>query len=233
MKNWTDLNIGKLVIYKNNQFIAFNKPPGLPVQEDKTGDAALVKLAESYAKRKLHLIHRIDRPTSGVVLFSRTMGALQFLNAQFQERSVRKTYLAVVKQAPPHEASALEHYLKKDGRQNRSIVKDKPFPGAKAARLNYRLLGQSESYHLLEIDLPTGRHHQVRAQLAAIGCPIKGDVKYGFRRGNPDRSVHLHAWKLQFEHPVAHTTESITAELPDDPVWNAFRNTIDRNGDTA
>lgn len=218
----TTIRIGDLVLYKNNQLIAFNKPATLPVQEDKTGDKALINLAEIYSKSKLHLVHRIDRPASGVVLFAKTSSALADLNQQFRERTVEKTYLAVVKDLPNPPEGELLHYLKKNGRQNRSVAKREPFSGAKESRLTYRHLKSIDRYHLLEIKLLSGRHHQIRAQLGAIGSPIKGDDKYGFKRANRDRSIQLHAWKLRFQHPVSKAWEEIVAPVPDDPVWDAF-----------
>lgn len=214
--------IGDLVLYKNNQLIAFNKPVTLPVQNDKSGDKSLFNLAEIFCKSKLHLIHRLDRPASGVVLFAKTKGALVSLNEQFKNRVVEKTYLAVVKTLPEHPEDKLVHYLKKNGLQNRSIVYDAPMTGAKRSMLTYHHIASIDHYHLLEVSLHSGRHHQIRAQLAAIGSPIKGDDKYGFKRANRDRSIHLHAWKLKFQHPVSHEWEEIVAPLPDDPVWNAF-----------
>lgn len=216
------LKIGDLVLYKNNQLIAFNKPATIPVQEDKTGDKALINLAEIFCKSKLHLVHRIDRPATGVVLFAKTDGAVVSLNEQFRERKVEKTYLAVVKDLPEAEAGELVHFLKKNGQQNRSFAHQELVKGSKKSILTYRHIKSIERYHLLEIKLHSGRHHQIRAQLGAIGSPIKGDDKYGFKRSNKDRSIHLHAWKLRFQHPVSTEWEEIVAPLPDDPVWNAF-----------
>ena len=215
--------IGSLVLYKNNQLIAFNKPAGIPVQEDKTGDKALINLREIYAQSKLHLIHRLDRPATGIALFAKTPGALASLNEQFRNREVEKVYLAVVGEKPEPEEGHLRHYLLKNGRLNRTATVEEEKPGARMAELSYRYLRSIERYHLLEVRLLSGRHHQIRAQLAAIGLPIKGDVKYGFRRSNPDRSIHLHAWKLRFRHPVSNEWEEIVAPVPaDDPVWKAF-----------
>jgi len=215
-------NMGELVLYKNNQLIAFNKPPAIAVQPDKTGDASFLKKAQNFCQSRLHLIHRIDRPTSGVVLFAKTENALADLNEQFKDRSVKKTYLAVVQNLPSPEEGELTHYIRKKNQMNRSHAFDKEVEGSKKGSLHYRKLASIDRYHLLEIDLKSGRHHQIRAQLAAIGCPIKGDVKYGFRRGNRDRSIHLHAWKLQFVHPVSKEEVSLCAPLPDDSVWQAF-----------
>ena len=222
MEESFSFRIGDLVLYKNNQLIAFNKPAGLPVQEDKTGDKSLVALAEIYCKGEVNLVHRIDRPVSGVVLFARTHAALADLNEQFKQRKVHKTYLAVVGQAPPEPEATLVHYLQKNARQNRGIALVNETPGSEMAELHYKQIAASDRYFLLEIDLHTGRHHQIRAQLAAIGCPIKGDNKYGFKRANPDRSIHLHAWKLSFEHPVTRERETIVAPVPEDKLWTSF-----------
>lgn len=213
---------GDLVLYKNNQLIAFNKPAGMPVQADLTEDKALLNLAEIYTKSKLWLIHRLDRPVSGLVLFAKTKTAQQTLSADFQSRKIKKTYLAVVKNAPEADSGTLIHYLKHDAKNNRSIVVSENTPDSQEAILHYQKRSSSDNYHLLQIDLETGRHHQIRAQLAAIGCPVKGDVKYGARRNNPDRSIHLHAWKLSFLHPVDQTPVDLVAPLPDDPLWKAF-----------
>ncbi|MDX1940051.1 MAG: RNA pseudouridine synthase [Saprospiraceae bacterium] len=218
-----EFKIGDLVLYKNNQLIAFNKPANVPVQDDKTGDKSLLSLGEIYAKSSLHLIHRLDRPATGVVLFAKTEGALITLNEQFQNKEVRKTYLAVVKNSPPKSEDMLVHFLKKNERQNRSSASETEMSDSKKAVLHYKIIKSIENYHLLEIDLITGRHHQIRAQLAAINCPVKGDDKYGFKRANPDHSIHLHAWKLQFRHPVSGEMEEIVAPVPsEDAVWKAF-----------
>ncbi|PHN01078.1 RluA family pseudouridine synthase [Flavilitoribacter nigricans] len=223
MSDEHDFSIGDLVIYKNNQLVAFNKPSGLAVQHDQGDNKSLHALGEIYTKGKLFIIHRLDQPASGVILFAKTPNALVSLNEQFRSRETQKTYLAVVGEMPAEPEGMLVHYLRKDGKQNKSQAYDKPSPGSKRAELSYKHLASSDRYHLLEVNLHTGRHHQIRAQLAAIGCPIKGDVKYGFRRSNRDRSIHLHAWKLNFVHPVSKEKESLQASLPaNDPVWDAF-----------
>lgn len=216
------LKISDWVIYKNNQLIAFNKPSTLPIQPDKTETKSLLDLGEIYCKSKLQVLHRIDRPASGVVVFGKTPKATRHLNAQFQERSIQKIYLAVVKNPPPKEKGELIHYLQKNQKFNKAYCNDQPKKGAKEAILEYQLIASSDNYHLLSIDLKTGRHHQIRAQLAAIGSPIKGDVKYGARRSNKDRSIHLHAWKLTFTHPVTGEAIYLEAPLPDEVVWQAF-----------
>ncbi|MEM8524254.1 MAG: RNA pseudouridine synthase [Bacteroidota bacterium] len=218
--------IGDLVLYKNNQLIAFNKSATIPVQPDKTKDKSLLALAEIYAKSKVQLLHRIDRPASGVVLFSKTQRATKSLNQQFQDQTIQKTYLAVVKNKPTEPQGTLIHYLKKLSKSKKSVAVEKEEAGAKRAELDYRILASSEQYHLLEIELKTGRFHQIRAQLAAIDCPIKGDVKYGFRRSNNDRSIHLHAWKMTFRHPVTNQLEEVIAPLPEDNLWQAFKDGV-------
>lgn len=215
--------IGDWVLYKNNQLIAFNKPAGIPVQADKTGDKSLLQLAEIFTKSAVQLVHRLDRPASGVVLLSKTPKALANLNEQFRSRQVQKTYLAVVEALPAEPKGRLEHWIWKNAKNNRSTIStEKGHPDAEQAILEYQHLGSSERYHLLEVNLLTGRHHQIRAQLAAMGCIIKGDVKYGARRSNKDRSIHLHAWKLSFLHPVTLEKVVITAPLPGDSVWDAM-----------
>ncbi len=214
--------IGELVLYKNNQLIGLNKPTGVPVQPDRSETKSLFDLAEIYTSSKLHVIHRIDRPVSGVVLFAKNKRALAALNEQVRERKVQKTYLAIVAQAPPQAEGELVHYLRKNGRTNRSEAFDEEKPGTKKAVLRYRTLGSSDRYHLLEVDLITGRHHQIRTQLGAIGSPVRGDDKYGFRRGNRDRSIQLHAWKLRFRHPVTEEWVELVADTPAEPVWQAF-----------
>lgn len=221
-ENSENQKIGDWLIYKNNQLIAFNKPAGIPVQADKTGDKSLLDFAEIYSKNKLDLIHRIDRPASGLVLFAKTKKALAHLNAQFQNRKIQKTYLAVVKKSEIEKEGILIHFLQKNGHKNRSFAHDSEKPNSKKAELSYRILDSIDNYHLLEINLKTGRHHQIRAQLSAINCPIKGDVKYGFRRNNADRSIHLHAWKLSFRHPISGETEKLIAPIPEETVWQAF-----------
>lgn len=220
------IKISDSLLYKNNQLIAFNKPAGMPVQSDKTGDNSLLILAQAYAKKNLELIHRIDRPASGLVLLSKERGALASLNKQFQERTVEKTYLAIVKNKPEADKATLIHYMQKNEQQNRSVAYDKEIAHSKKAELSYEVIGSSDNYHLLKIELHTGRHHQIRAQLAAIGSPIKGDAKYGFKRSNQDRSIHLHAWKIAFKHPISGAKEEIVAPLPMDSLWDFFGNMI-------
>jgi 23S rRNA pseudouridine1911/1915/1917 synthase len=213
-------NIGDWVVFKCNQFIVFNKPAGIPVQADKTGDNSLLQLGSAYSKRTLFPINRIDRPASGLVVFGRKESATAHLSEQFRERKVEKTYLAVVGEMPSEKSGTLRHFIRKSGKGNKAIIVDEQ--QGKEAVLEYKVLGSIENYHLLEIKPLTGRYHQIRAQLAAIGCPIKGDVKYGFRRSNKDRSIHLHAWKLALRHPVSGELLNLEAPTPEDPVWKAF-----------
>jgi len=210
------------VLIKNNQFIAFNKPPGIAVQPDKTGDPTFLDQAETYCKHPLQVVHRIDRPVSGIILFAKSKAAMTALSRQFQARTVGKEYLAIVQQLPQEPEATLVHFLRKQSGKNTVMAFVSDSPGAERAELHYRVLASSDRYHLLHIQLLTGRHHQIRSQLAAIGCPIKGDVKYGFRRNNPDRSIQLHAWRLAFDHPVSGNRIQLEATLPDDAVWRAF-----------
>ncbi|MFT5764377.1 MAG: 23S rRNA pseudouridine1911/1915/1917 synthase, partial [Saprospiraceae bacterium] len=163
-----------------------------------------------------------DRPATGVVLFAKNKKALANLNQQFKDRTIKKTYLAVVKNTPENPEGHLVHYVYKNNTKNKSVATTEESPGTKKAELKYKVIGQSDNYSLLEIELITGRFHQIRSQLAAIGCPIRGDVKYGFKRGNKDRSIHLHAWKLRFTHPVSEELVELVAPLPEDSVWDAF-----------
>lgn len=224
LNNTEITNIGELVLDKNNQFIVLNKPPGIAVQPDKTGDKSLVDLAEIYSKSKLEIVHRIDRPATGLVLFAKNKKALAALNLQFQKRTVKKVYLVVVKNKPAEDQGQLLHFIRKDSRNNRSKAYNEAGKGTKEAILSYEVMASIEHYHLLKVQLQTGRYHQIRAQLSHIKCPVKGDTKYGFRRGNEDRSIHLHAWKISFKHPISGEKCNIKAPVPSgDPVWDAFK----------
>ncbi len=217
------------VLYEDNHIIVVNKRPGDIVQGDKTGDKPLSEVVKSYLKEKynkpgnvyLGVVHRLDRPTSGIVLFSKTSKALPRLNKLFQKKEAEKTYWAVVKNKPPKDQDELVHFLKRNPKQNKSYANTKEVPDSKKAILEYRLIKELDNYYLLEVDLHTGRHHQIRSQLSSIGCPIKGDLKYGFDRSNKDASIHLHARELKFEHPVKKIPVHITAPPPTDPIWNA------------
>lgn len=220
---------GLRVLLEDNHLIVVNKRSGDIVQGDKTGDEPLPERIKAYIKHKygkpgevfLGVIHRIDRPVSGVVLFARTSKALSRMTVAFKDRDVQKTYLAAVEGVPP-DSGKLIHYLKKDEKSNKAHALVKEKSGYKRCELSFRLLHILDNYSIVEVKPITGRHHQIRAQLAAIGHPIKGDVKYGARRGNPDRSIHLHAVRLEFNHPVRKEPISILADLPDDPIWNNF-----------
>lgn len=216
--------IGKMVCYKSNQFLAFNKPTGLPVQHKDQVD--LYSMACAYAKRSLHLIHRIDQPVSGVVLLARNSSAAKDLSIQFARGKVDKVYYAITENKPPVEEGDLEQYLVKNSLKNKSFISDKAAKDAKKVSLSYSFVASSDNYHLLKIRTHTGRHHQIRAQLAAMGCPIKGDVKYGARRKNADRSIHLHAASLDLIHPTTQEKEHIVAPPPDEVLWNFFQSNI-------
>jgi 23S rRNA pseudouridine1911/1915/1917 synthase len=217
------------VLYEDNHLIAVNKKAGELVQSDRSGDPCLADAVKSYLKDKykkpgnvfLGVVHRLDRPTSGVVLFARTSKALARVNELLREGRVRKLYWAVVKKNPPKRSDTLIHHLVRNPAQNKYYVHDTAAAGSKKASLSYRWVLSLERYHLLEIDLHTGRHHQIRAQLAAIGCPVKGDLKYGFPRSNPNGGIHLHARELGFDHPVRRTPVRLVADPPADPVWDA------------
>ncbi len=220
-------NAGNLVLYKNNQFIAFNKPTSIPSQSDKSGDKSLLVYAEQYCKHSLYLLQRLDRPASGVCLFAKKKQGQQYFGKLLEKRTVTKYYLAVVKSAPDTGASTLRHFLKRDGKHKKARVEKEEKAGFKEAVLQYAVLGKSDNYTLLGLRLDTGRFHQIRAQLAAIGSPIKGDVKYGARRANKDRSIHLHAYRLEFKHPISGQQEVIEAPLPEDAIWGFFKPIVD------
>ena len=217
------------ILYEDNHIIAVNKASSDIVQSDKTGDETLADRVRDYIRRSrgkpgdvfVGIPHRLDRPTSGVVLFARTSKALERLSAVFRNGEVAKTYWALVAEKPPAEAGTLTHWLTRNADQNKSYAWDAPRPGAREAKLSYRLLFSLERYHLLEIELETGRHHQIRAQLHAIGCHIKGDLKYGAARSNPGGGIHLHARRVSFPHPVKKVTVEIVADPPRDPLWDA------------
>ncbi len=217
------------ILYEDNHLIAINKRPGDIVQGDKTGDIPLSKVVKLYIKNKynkpgnvyLGVSHRLDRPTSGIVVFAKSSKALPRLNKLFAEKKAKKTYWAVVKKSPPKTHDTLTHWLRRNTKQNKSYANKKEVPDSKKAILEYQVIKKLDHYFLLEIDLKTGRHHQIRAQLTAIGCPIKGDLKYGFDRSNKDGSIHLHARKLVFIHPVKRESLELEAPLPIDAIWNA------------
>ncbi len=215
------LDMAQRLIYKDNQIMAFDKPAGLAVQSLQKPD--LHQLANAYAKRPLHLLHRIDQPVSGVVLFTRNAKAAAHLQTQFASGEVVRTYYAIVRNAPEMKDGELNHALLKMSKQNKSLVVNPGHTGARMCQLTYRWIASSDTYHLLRLQLATGRHHQIRAQLGAIDCSVKGDVKYGDRRANKDRSIHLHAHSLRCKHPVSGETIRIIAAAPQDVLWDFFR----------
>ncbi len=219
------------ILFEDNHLIAINKRCGDIVQGDKTGDKTVGEDIKAYLKEKYHkpgevflgVTHRLDRPTSGVLLFARTSKALTRMNELFKnEGSIRKTYWAVVDVKPEFSEATIEHWLVRNEKQNKSFAFAKEQKESKKASLTYRYIASSDRFHLLEIELHTGRHHQIRAQLAAIGLHIKGDLKYGFPRSNKDGGIHLHARCIRFDHPVSHLPIQLTASLPNDPVWIFF-----------
>ncbi|QLE02340.1 RNA pseudouridine synthase [Galbibacter sp. BG1] len=217
------------VLFEDNHIIVVNKRAGDIVQGDKTGDKPLSEVVKSYLKDKynkpgnvyLGVVHRLDRPTTGIVLFAKTSKALPRLNKLFQQKDAKKTYWALVKNKPTNAADTLIHWMKRNAKQNKSYAHKNEVPDSKNAILHYRTIKTLDNFYLLEIDLETGRHHQIRSQLSSIGCPVKGDLKYGFDRSNKDASIHLHARQLTFTHPVKKEEISITAPLPNDSLWNA------------
>ena len=218
------------VVYEDNHLIIVNKRPSEIVQGDKTGDEPLSETVKRYLKEKyakpgnvfLGVTHRLDRPVSGLVVFAKTGKALARLNDMFRQSEVKKTYWAIVKNRPKQEEGELVNWLVRNEKQNKSYAYDTERPGAKQAILHYRLIACSDRYYLLEIDLKTGRHHQIRCQLAHMGCPIKGDLKYGFERSNRDGGISLHARSAALIHPVSKQSLYIEAPVPDDPLWRAL-----------
>jgi 23S rRNA pseudouridine1911/1915/1917 synthase len=218
------------VLHEDNHLIIVNKRVGDIVQGDKTGDVPLSEIVKEYIKHKyqkpgavyLGVVHRLDRPTSGLVIFAKTSKALSRLNELFSSRQTQKTYWAVVKNKPPQEQDSLQHFISRNEKNNTSKAHSKEVPNSKLAVLDYKVIQKLNAYYALEINLHTGRHHQIRAQLAAIGCPIKGDLKYGFERSNPDGGIHLHARNLVFTHPVSKDQIEITAPTPADVIWEAI-----------
>ncbi|KIA84717.1 pseudouridine synthase [Kaistella solincola] len=222
------------IVFEDNHLLVINKKTGQLVQGDKTGDLSLLDLLKNFLKKRdqkpgnvfLGLVHRIDRPTSGLVIYAKTSKALSRLTQMVKNREIKKTYWAVVPKVEIPKAQRLVHYLQKNEKNNKATVFPKVTQGAKEAILNYEIIKVLDNFQLLEIDLETGRHHQIRAQLAKIGAPIKGDLKYGSPRSNPDGGIHLHARKLEFHHPVTKENITITAPVPDnDAVWKACEET--------
>lgn len=217
------------VLFEDNHLIVVNKRAGDITQGDKTKDKPLSDVVKEYIKDKynkpgnvyLGVVHRLDRPTSGIIIFARTSKALERLNKMLRDKTIKKTYWAVVKNSPKKKENTLINYLKKNPKNNKSSVHSKEITGSKKAILHYKVIEKLDNYSLLEVDLETGRHHQIRAQLSAIGSPIKGDLKYGFNRSNKDGSIHLHARKIAFTHPVRKEEIVIVAPTPNEVIWNA------------
>ena len=215
------------ILHEDNHIIVVNKRVGDIVQGDKTGDEPLSEIVKSYLKVAydkpgevfLGVVHRLDRPTTGIVVFAKTSKALTRLNETFKNRETQKTYWAIVKNAPPKTEDILVHFLKRNTKNNTSKAHLKEVPESKEAKLSYKVIKKLDNYYALEIDLHTGRHHQIRAQLTAVGCPIKGDLKYGFDRSNPNGGIHLHARKLVLTHPVTKDPLEIIAPVPEDVLW--------------
>lgn len=224
-------------VYEDNHIIIINKAPGEIVQGDKTGDTPLCDIVAQYLKEKYAkpgnvfcgVAHRLDRPVGGLVVFAKTSKALTRLNEMFRTGNIHKTYWAISRNRPPQESGELMHYITTTERNNKSYASTRPLANAKEARLRYRLLASTERYHLIEVELLTGRKHQIRVQLSAIGCPIKGDLKYGDKRSNPDGSISLIARHIEFEHPVSHKLISVTAPVPDDNLWTALSQSAPTN----
>ena len=222
------------VLYEDNHIIIVSKQAGEIVQGDKTGDVPLSDIVAAYLKEKyskpgnvfVGVPHRLDRPVSGVVVLAKTSKALARLNEMFRVGRVDKRYLAIVRNKPANTEGKLVNWLVRNEKQNRSYAYDHEVPDSKEAILNYRLVASSVNYHLIEVELLTGRHHQIRCQLAKMGCPIKGDLKYGAERSNPDGSISLHAYHVTFEHPVSHETIDVKAPLPQDSLWQSFKDSV-------
>ena len=224
------------VIYEDNHIIVVNKTSSEIVQGDKTGDIPLSESLKLWLKEKygkpgnvfIGVAHRLDRPVSGIVVFAKTSKALTRLNNMFRDGEVKKTYWAIVKSCPKEKEATLTHYLIRNEKQNKSIAYESMKPKSKEATLSYKVIAQSNNYYLLEVDLKTGRHHQIRCQLAKIGSPIKGDLKYGFNRSNPDGGISLHVRCISFIHPVSKKIINITAPVPENNLWKTFENIIEK-----
>lgn len=225
------------VLYDDNHIVIVNKSPGEIVQGDKTGDKPLSDTVKEWIKEKyakpgnvfLGVVHRLDRPVGGIVVFAKTSKALSRLNEMFRKGEVHKTYWAIVRNRPAKDSDTLTHYITTVERNNKSYASSMPKEGAKEAKLEYKLIASSERYNLLEVNLLTGRKHQIRVQLSAIGCPVKGDLKYGDKRSNPDGSISLIARRIQFKHPVSGKEIDITANVPSDNLWHALEEATNSN----
>lgn len=225
------MNLPFEILFEDNHLIAINKPAGILVQADTTGDASVEDMVKQYIKETynkpgdvfLGVTHRIDRPVSGLVLMAKTSKALVRINEMFKQNAIKKTYCAIVKNKPNETQATLQHYIVRDTKRNISKAYDKEIAQSKKAILSYKVVESSDNYYLLEIDLQTGRHHQIRSQLSKIGCPIKGDLKYGAQRSNQDGSISLHSFKIEFEHPVKKEKICIKAPVPHDTLWQSFQ----------
>ncbi len=226
-----------MVVYEDNHLLIVNKRPGEIVQGDKTGDIPMVDSLKAYLKEKynkpgnvfLGLVHRLDRPVGGLVIFAKTSKALSRMTQMFAKGEIQKTYMAIVCKAPDVPAQRLKHYLVRNERLNKSFAYEQEQAGSKRAELSYRLLSSGNRYHLLEVALHTGRHHQIRCQLAKIGCVIKGDLKYGAARSNPDASISLLSYRLRFVHPVSGVELNLTAPIPEDKLWQELSERINKD----
>lgn len=229
-------SIKSQILFEDNHLIALNKLPGQIVQPDKTGDPALEGSIKQYLKQKynkpgdvfLGVVHRIDRPVSGAILFARTSKALERLNEMFQKKEIKKKYWALVKNPPQNPSGTIENYLTRNNEKNKTFVHENEVKDSKKAILHYQILDQSDNFYLLEIDLETGRHHQIRAQLGHLGCPIRGDLKYGFPRSLDNGSIALHSRQIQFIHPVKNEPVQIIAPTPDDKLWKYFEGKVEK-----
>ncbi len=218
------------ILFEDNHLLIINKKPSQIIQGDKTGDKPVSEQLKDFIKERDHkpgnvflgVVHRIDRPVSGIVIFAKTGKALTRLNNMLKKGEIHKTYWVVVKNKPYPEKGRLINFLRRDEQKNKAFAYDHPVANTQKAELTYELIGQSDQYFLLQVQLITGRHHQIRAQLAKIGCPVKGDLKYGFDRSNPDGSIHLHARSVEFMHPVKHEMIKVIADPPSETLWNFF-----------
>lgn len=221
-----NFKIGDLILANNHRFVICDKPAGMPVQEDKTGDKSLLSLAEIFCKTRLHPVNRIDRPVKGLVIFAKDGKNATLLSEMLADGRIEKWYLGITRNKPEKESATLEQWLIHDKKTNKSYIYDTKLPSSKPARLDYNIIGSSTNYHYWLVRLHTGRHHQIRAQLASLNCPVKGDVKYGDKRANPDKSISLLAWKLNFINPLHPKVTEISSTLPDDALWNHLNENI-------
>jgi 23S rRNA pseudouridine1911/1915/1917 synthase len=218
--------LGDLILVNNHKFVICDKPAGIPVQEDKTGDKSLLSLAEIFCKTRLYPVNRIDRPVNGLVIFAKESAIAANMNEMLTDGRIEKWYLGVTRNKPQNEEGILEQWLVHDKKSNKSYLYPEQVKDSKIANLEYKIIGRSDKYYFWMIKLNTGRHHQIRAQLAHIGCPVKGDVKYGDKRSNPDKSIHLMSWKLKFHEPIHPKVLEVTAKFPEDALWNYLHENI-------